>query len=198
MKRIVILLSLLSVLATLGFVLGASPVFADGGHGALEVGFSSSPRFPVVGEEAVLTFKVSFNDGAPGSGQEVMVMLNKTEAGGHEHEDANEAEAQAEADRADMAGMDMAGMDHGAQEEEVVPTIHLMPDEVSPGVYVAKHTFEQGGRYVATVNVLGDEVDVVVAVRSSPVAWWYVIGLAGISALLAGVVAVVKTVRREW
>ena len=125
-------------------------------------------------------------------------MLNKTEAGGHEHEDANEAEAQAEADRADMAGMDMAGMDHGAQEEEVVPTIHLMPDEVSPGVYVAKHTFEQGGRYVATVNVLGDEVDVVVAVRSSPVAWWYVIGLAGISALLAGVVAVVKTVRREW
>lgn len=184
-----ILLLLLSVLAALGFALGAGPVFADGGHGALEVAFSSSPRFPVVGEEAVLTFKISFNDGAPGAGQEVMVMLAQTAAGEHGHEEEPAA--------AEEPG-NMAGMDHGAQADEPAPMIHLMPEETSPGVYVAKHTFEQGGRYVATVQVLGDEVDVVVPVRSGPIAWPYIIGLAGISALLAGVVAVIKTLKREW
>lgn len=187
MKRIIIVL--LSVMAALGLALIAIPVFADGGHGALEVAFSSSPRFPVVGEEAVLTFKISFNDGTPGAGQEVMVMLMKTETGGHGHEEEPAA--------AEEPG-NMAGMDHGAQADEPAPMIHLMPEETSPGVYVSKHTFDVGGRYVATINVLGDEVDVVVPVRSSPIAWWYIGGLAGISALLAGVVALVKTVRREW
>ncbi len=89
----------------------------------------------------------------------------------------------------------MANM--GGQQEEV-PTIHLMPEEASPGVYVDKVTFEHGGRYVATVNAMGEEVDIVIGVRSSPVAWWYVGGLAGLVALLAGTVAVTKTVRRTW
>ncbi len=190
LKKIVSILLILGVLAALGLVLGASPVFADGGHGALEVAFSSSPRFPVVGEEAVLTFKISFNDGTPGAGQEVMVMLMKSVAEGHGHEgEVQEAPA--------AGGHDMAAMDQGKEEEEV-PMIHLMPEETSPGVYVVKHTFEHGGRYLATVTVQGDEVDVVVPVRSGPIAWPYIMGLAGISALLAGVVAVVKTVRKEW
>ena len=204
-KRIVIVL--LSIFAALGITLGTGCALGgrgiageEDGHeaGALEVAFSSSPRFPVVGEDAVLTFKISHN-GSLEQGQAVMVMLAKSAAGGHGDEDAHGGnETQAGGDPADMAGMDMAGMDHGAQEEEVVPMIHLVPEETSPGVYVAKHTFEQGGRYVATVQVLDDEADVIVAVRSSPIAWPFIIGLAGISALLAGVVAVVKTVRKEW
>lgn len=190
------MLLILAVFAALGLSLIASPVFADGGHGALEVAFSASPRFPVVGEEAALTFKISFNDGTPGEKQEVMVMLAKTAAGGHGHgpAPADAPAGDAAAMPANMPGMDMGG----AQAAEPAPMIHLMPDETSPGVYVAKHTFDVGGRYVATVQVLGDEVDVVVPVRSGPIAWWYIIGLAGISALLAGVVAVVKTVRKEW
>lgn len=188
LKRIVFLLSLLSVLATLGFVLGASPVFADGEQGALEVAFSSIPRFPVVGEEAVLTFKISHN-GSLEQGQTVMVMLTKSAAGGHGDEEEPAA--------AEEPG-NMAGMDHGAPADEPAPMIHLMPEETSPGVYVAKHTFEQGGRYVATVQIGAEESDVIVAVRSSPIAWPFIIGLAGISALLAGVVAVVKTIRKEW
>lgn len=160
-----------------GCALGGRGIVAEG-HGALEVAFSSSPRFPLVGEEAVLTFIISFNDGTPGAGQEVMVMMAKTET---EEEQA-----------------DMAGMDHGAPAEEPAPMIHLMPTETSPGVYVAKHTFEEGGEYTGTVQI-GDEVtEVTVAVRSSPIAWPFIIGLAGISALLAGVVAVIKTVRKEW
>ena len=192
MKRIVIVF--ISVFTTIGLALGASSAFANEGHEALQVAFSSSPRFPVVGEEAVLTFKISSN-GTPETGHEVMVMLTKTTAGGHGHEPAT-----ADAPAGDAAAMpaNMPGMDHGAQAAEPAPMIHLTPEETSPGVYVSKHTFEQGGRYVATVQIGDEESDVVVAVRSDPIAWWYIIGLAGISALLAGVVAVVKTVRKEW
>ena len=192
LKDIVIVF--ISVLAALGLGLEAGPVFANEGHGTLEVAFSSSPRFPVAGEEAVLTFKISSN-GTPEAGQEVMVMLAKTASGGHGHgpapADAGNASG---AMPTDMPGMDMGG----AQATETSPAIMLMPDEISPGVYVAKYTFEQGGRYVATVQIGDEESDVVVPVRSGPIAWPYIIGLAGISALLAGVVAVVKTVRKEW
>ena len=194
MKRLSILVLFLSVLAALGLALAVVPVLADGG--ALEVAFSSSPRFPVVGEEAVLTFKISHN-GSIEQGQEVMVMLSKTAAGGHGHESANN-ETAAPAGGGGAMPANMPGMNHGAPVAEPVPMEHLIPVETSPGVYVAKHTFEQGGKYVATVQVLDDEADVIVAVRSSPIAWPYIIGLAGISALLAGVVAVVKTVRKEW
>ncbi|MDO8716797.1 MAG: hypothetical protein Q7J73_08345 [Dehalococcoidales bacterium] len=200
-KRIVILL--LSIFTALGITLGTGCALGgnvgiedeEHGHeaGALEVAFSSSPRFPIVGKEAVLTFKISHN-GSLEQGQEVMVMLAKSVAGGHGHEPAP-----ADAGNASEAmPANMPGMDHGAPADEPVPMEHLMPAETSPGVYVAKHTFEQGGRYVATVQIGDEESDVVVAVRSSPIAWWYIIGLAGISALLAGVVAVVKTVRKEW
>ena len=190
---------LLSIFTALGITLGTGCALGgkvgiedeEDGHeaGEIEVAFSSSPRFPVVGEEAVLTFKISHN-GSLEQGQEVMVMMMKSEKGhGHEGEEEEEAPA--------AGGHDMAAMDQGEEEEEV-PMIHLIPEETSPGVYVAKHTFEQGGRYVATVQIEDEEADVVVAVRSSPIAWPYIIGLAGISALLAGVVAVIKTVRKEW
>ncbi len=199
-KRIVIVL--ISIFAALGITLGTSCALGgrgvageEDGHeaGTLEVAFSSSPRFPVVGEEAVLTFKISHN-GSLEQGQAVMVMLAKSAAGGHGDEDAHGGNETPSGG----APANMAGMDHGAQADEPVPMEHLMPEETSPGVYVAKHTFEQGGKYVATVQIGDDEADVFVAVRSSPIAWPYIIGLAGISALLAGIVAVVKTVRKEW
>jgi len=187
LKKIILVLSIVSAL---GLALAAIPVLADGGHGALRVATSFSPRFPVVGEEATLNFIVSFEDGTPGAGQEVMIMMMKSEAAGHGHEGEEPAPEE------NQGGM--AGMNHGEDENEEVPMIHLVPEEISPGVYSAKHSFEVGGRYMATVNVLGDEVDVVVPVRAAPIAWWYVGGLAGLSVLMAAMVAVVKTARRSW
>lgn len=190
MKKIFLLLTLLCVVAAGGVSL---PVLAAGEHDPIfQVEFSSAPRFPIVGQEAELTFKISSMDGNPLAGQSVMIMIEKKDTAGHGHEEDGEHEDE----EAPAGGHDMANM--GGGEEEPPPMIHLVPDEVSPGVYAGEVTFEQGGRYIATVNVMGEEVDVVIGVRSSPVAWWFVGGLAGLVTLLAGTVAVTKTVRRTW
>jgi hypothetical protein len=189
LKRIVIIL--LSVFAAMGLALVASSALA---HGGLDVVFSSSPRFPIAGQETVLTYKISDN-GTPeaGLGQEVMVMMAQSASGGHTHgplpADAGNGSA---AMPADMPGMDMGGAQVNAA------PVMLMPVETAPGVYVAKYTFTQGGRYVGTVQVGDEEADTVVGVRTSPIAWPFIFGLAGLCAVLAGTVAVVKTVKREW
>ena len=70
--------------------------------------------------------------------------------------------------------------------------------EVSPGVYMFKHTFDGGGKYAITAHIGEEAEEFAVAVRSGPVSWPLVIGLTGFSLLLAGAVAMIKTVRKEW
>ena len=170
---------LLGVLIVLGPVVGAGIALAQGEHqekeaGKYEVTFSSNPRFPVVGEEAELTFRVS-HDGSPADGLMVMGMVAKAEEEGNGHH--GEVEAQAE-------------------EEEVEHS--MTAKEVSPGVYMFKHTFDGGGKYAITAHIGEEAEEFAVAVRSGPVSWPLVIGLTGFSLLLAGAVAMIKTVRKEW
>lgn len=171
---------LLGVLIVLGPVVGAGIALANGEEhqeeeaGKYELTFFSNPRFPVVGEEAELTFRVS-DDGSPVDGLMVMGMVAKAEEDqGHGH---GEVEAQA-----------------GEAEAE-----HSMTaKEVSPGVYMFKHTFEAGGEYAITAHIGEEAHEFAVAVRSSPVSWPFVMGLTAFSLLLAGAVAMIKTIRKEW
>ena len=181
MHRIVVML--LSVLVALGITLGAGIVLANGereqnhnpGADEYEVTFSSSPRFPVVGEEAEFTFRVS-HDGTHEEGLMVVVVLAKAEEEDHHH-DAEE---------------------HEEEEHEEAESAGIAAIETVPGVYAAKYTFKDGGKYQVTAQIGEEQADFVVAVRSSPIAWFFMLGLVGVSALLAGVVAVIKTVRKEW
>ena len=63
---------------------------------------------------------------------------------------------------------------------------------------MAKYTFEQEGKYLGTAQIGEEHAEFVVAVRSGPVAWPFLTGLAVVPLLLAGGVAVTKTVRRKW
>ncbi len=177
MHRIVVVL--LSVLVALGITFGASVALADEEEqeheaGKYEVTFSSSPRFPVVGEEAELTFKV-FHDGTHEEELTMMVVLARAEE--EDHHDAEENEE---------------------EEHEEVELVEVTAMETAPGVYVAKYAFEQDGKYQVTAYLGEEHTEFVVAVRSSPVAWPFVIGLAAVSVFLAAVVAVIKTIRKEW
>lgn len=169
---------LLSVVVALWLIPGTGVVLAEEEHEhtsvEFEVSFSSSPRFPVAGEEAELTFRV-FHDGTHEEGLMVMVVLARAEE--EDHHDAEE---------------------HEEEEHEEVESVEVTAIETAPGVYVAKYTFEQEGKYQVTAYLGEEHTEFVVAVRSSPVAWSFIIGLAGVSVLLAGVVAVIKTVRKEW
>lgn len=182
MKRIVVVL--LSVLVALGITMGTGFVLADEedlehASGEYEVTCGASPRFPVVGEEAELTCTV-LHDGIHDEEVTLSVLLARTEVG---HDDHDEAEAddhrdEAESDEAEAAEIYITETDHG--------------------VYVAKYTFEQEGKYLGTTQIGEEQADFVVAVRSSPIAWFFIIGLVGVTALVAGGVVVVKTVRRKW
>ena len=174
---------LLSAVLALGITMGTGFALADEEnheHEAdeYEVTFSSSPRFPVLGEEAELTFEISHS----GSHEEelvVMVVLAKAEEDDHH----DEAEVDDHRDE--------------AENTEVGP-VTIMATETAPGVYAVKYTFEQEGKYLVTAQIGEEQTDFVVAVRSSPIAWPFLIGLVGISALLAGVVAVRKKGKKEW
>ena len=175
MKRLVIVLLVGFLVLALGLVLAFIPAAATSHNQerGRHITFSSNPRFPVVGEGAELTFRVS-QDGSPVEGLMVMVMVAKAkkEDQGHAHGTA-------------------------AQAEEA-ETVTLTAKEVSPGVYVVKHTFVGGGKY-ATMAHIGEEAEeFAVAVRSRPVAWPLVIGLVALTVGVAGVVAVRKTLKREW
>ena len=170
---------LLGVLIVLGPVVGAGIALAQGEHqekeaGKYEVTFSSNPRFPVVGEEAELTFRVS-HDGSPADGLMVMGMVAKAEEEGNGH-------------------------GHGAVEAQAEEEVEhsMTAKEVSPGVYMFKHIFDGGGKYAITAHIGEEAEEFAVAVRSGPVSWPLVIGLTGFSLLLAGAVAMIKTVRKEW
>ncbi len=181
---------LLSTVFALGITLGAGVVLAneeDHEHtpSELEVAFSSSPRFPVVEEEAEFTFKVS-HDGTPEEGLTVAVTLVRMEVG-HGHDEA-------EADNHDEAEADH----HDEAENAEVGSAEITAVETAPGVYKAKYTFQDDGKYQATAYIGEEHTEFVVAVRSSPVAWSFLTGLAVVPLLLAGVVAVIKSVRRKW
>lgn len=215
LKRIVIVL--LSVFVALGMALGAGFALADGepetNHeheaGEYEVTCWSSPRFPVAGEEAELTCTV-LHDGIHDEEVTLSVLLARAEEehGHGEADDQNEVEAadhdEAEADDHDEAVADdhhheaeVADHDDGAESTET-ESVGIDITETDHGIYMAKYTFEQEGKYLGTAQIGNEQADFVVAVRSSPVAWFFMIGLVGVTALVAGVVVVVKTVRRKW
>ena len=240
---------LLSVLVAFGITLGTGCALGgtgiENGEGdepsEYEVDFSMSPRFPVVGQEAELTFVVSV-DGIPEEGLMTMVTLAPAEEEDHhaggmngmagmegmdteavehqegdehpdaehtetvehqdgdEHPDAEHTEAvehqegdeHPEAEHTEAVGHD----EH--DEDEEGEAVGLMAMEMSPGVYVVKYTFGNDGEYLGTVQMGHWHSEFEVAVRPSPVAWPFIIGLVGGSALLAIVVAVIKTARRQW
>ncbi len=198
---------LFSVLVALGITLGTSFVLADEDDhehtsGEYEVTCGASPRFPVAGEEAELTCTV-LHDGTHEEGLAVTLLLARMEMG---HDDHDEAVAddhdETEADHQDEAVADdhdeAVANDHDESENVEVESVELAATETTPGVYVVKYTFEQEGKYLGTAQIGKEQADFVVAVRSSPIAWSFMIGLAGVSVFLAGAVAVVKTVRRKW
>ncbi len=189
---------LLSAVLALGIILGTTVALASGEHdenreyksGEFEIAFSSNPRFPVVGQEAEFTFRVS-HDGSAVEGVIVTLALaNIEEEGHHDGEDSHQEDEQ-EHEEEDSHQED-------EQEHEEVESMEITAIETAPGVYVAKYTFEQDGKYQLTAQIGDEPIEFVVAVRSNPVAWSFVIGLVAVSLFYAGVVAVIKTVRKEW
>ncbi len=231
MKLKVMATVLLSVLMALGITLGAGIALASGhqegnhehGAGDYEANFSSDPRFPVMGEEAELTFMVT-HDGSPAEGLTLVLGLTRGEVGhGHgdeaaadshdddaaadhhddetvadHHDDetvADDYEDEAAADQHD----DEAAADHHEEAENTEDgSIEIAVIETAPGVYMAKYTFGEAGKYVGTAQIGGEPLEVGLSVRSEPVDWSFVAGLGGISLLVAGMVVVIKSVRREW
>ena len=191
---------ILGAVFALGIALGGGPVLAEEEHeenreheaGEFEVSFSSSPRFPIAGEEASFTLLVS-HDGTPEEGLEVTITLAKAEVEDH-HGDGDQPQDEAEANHDDEAE---ASHDDEAENTEA-ESVSVAAIEMAPGVYVVKYTLEESGKYLLTPSIGSEHTEFEIAVRSSPIAWTFVIGLVGASALLAGVVAVVKTVRRKW
>lgn len=197
MKTIIAVL--LSIVVALWLTPGISFVLADEGEheaGAFEVTFSSSPRFPVLGEEAELTFDISHN-GSHEEGLVVMVVLAKTEEDDH-HDEAEVDDSHDEAEVDDHRDETEVDDSHGEAENTEAGLVTIMATETAPGVYAAKYTFEQEGKFLVTAQIGEEQTDFVIAVRSSPIAWPFLIGLVGISALLAGVVAVRKKWKKEW
>lgn len=76
--------------------------------------------------------------------------------------------------------------------------METMAVERTHGVYVTTVVFEEAGKYHVTADIDGHETEFAFAVRSRPVAWPLVVGLTAFSLLLAGAVAMIKTVRKEW
>ncbi len=200
---------ILGAVLALGIALGGGLVLAEEEHeenheheaGEFEVSFSSSPRFPVAGEEADFTLLVS-HDGTPEEGLAVTITLAKVEVEDH-HGGGDQPHDEAEANHDDEAEADHphdeaeANHDDEAGNTEA-ESVSVAAIEMAPGVYVVKYTLEESGKYLLTPSIGSEHTEFEIAVRSSPIAWPFVIGLAGASALLAGVVAAVKTVRRKW
>lgn len=189
----------LGTVATLALVTGAfasSVLSHGGGTGALSSGFSSKPRFPIAGQQAEFTFTPFFNNGMPNTGLEPMVIIALQNSPSHTHASAARIKSSTE-DRKSIDGMKKEGS--SASNAGTLPQqILLFPVETLPGVYSDNVTIMRGGRYIATISVGSEEYNVVVSVRSSPVAWWYVGGLVGAVVIMAITIAVIKTVKRTW
>ena len=214
----------------LGITLGTGVALANGEHeheehsahgaGEFEVTLASSPRFPLAGEEAELTFIVS-HDGSRVEGLIVTLLLARMDMGHNhgsdEHDDEaavddhhDEAAADDHHDEAaaddhhDEAAADdhhdeaVADDHHDEAENTEVDSVSVAAIETAPGVYVAKYTFDQEGKYLGTIQIVEEQTEFELAVRSEPVDWSFIAGLGGISLLVAGMVAVIKSVRKEW
>ena len=87
---------------------------------------------------------------------------------------------------------------HTESAREEISPVNLSTVEESPGVYVARYTFHQGGKYEISAGMGEERAGFVLGVRSAPVAWPLVMGLAASVAISAGAVAAIKTARKEW
>ena len=190
---------LVNVFFILGPVVGAGIALADEGedHNGVQAGVYRvtsycDPRFPVSQKEAELVMKVSV-EGEPAEGLIIMLSWAKAKAVDH-HGNTASGDGHDEA-TGGMAGM--AGMP--TPESPVNQTLgRTIAIERTPGVYVASPVFDGHGKYEVTVDLNGETAHFVVAVRSGPVSWPLVIGLTAFPLLLAGAVAMIKTVRKEW
>ena len=176
MKKFVVMLLTLALVSALGLTLGCGSALADGVHGEDMVVLSSNPRFPVAGEQAQLTIQI-MQDGEPEEGLEVMVLVQKLAGtGGH----------------ADDMGEDLAGGEAAAAEM-------FSLSEASPGAYTGNYTFEQGGVYMLMIHKGSEMIDELeLPVRFGPIAWPFIVVLGAVPLLLAGALAVIKSVRKEW
>lgn len=207
MKKLVALL--LGAVVLLALALGgASVALADAEHhhepGELQVTFSSSPRFPVAGQEALLTFTIS-NSGNPEQGLTVHVVIAEASGGGHddgdEHSGLGTARLLASVTIPPLGASPTladVGHEHEEEHQEEAAPVELIATEEAPGVYVVKHTFDRDGKYQVTAHIGDEHAEFTVSVRSQPVAWPLVIGLGAAVLGTAAVVAVIKTVKRDW
>ncbi len=192
-KRIAVIF--LSILVAFGITLGAGVALANGENdeheaSELEMTCWSSPRFPVAGEESEVICDVS-HDESPAEGLSVNLQLVLTDLDHHGEGSDDHDEAVAD-DHHDEA---VADDNH---DEAEVESVEGHAFETTPGIYVAKYTFEQEGKYLGTAQIGKEHTEFVVAVRSKPVAWPFLTGLAVVPLLLAGVVAMIKSIRRKW
>ncbi len=95
-----------------------------------------------------------------------------------------------------MATMDQAVKGDGADSAD--GTIELIATEIEPGVYVIRTAFAQNGSYSGTIQIADQQTEIAALVRSNAVAWPLLMVFAGVPALLACGVAVMKTARKRW
>jgi len=162
-----------------------------------EVSFSANPRFPVAGEEATFAFSVAGGD-ASEAPQVATVEVVKIEGEADHAEDGHGSEPKASEQRAEPAGQggEMASMESEGQAQQEL--VQVSADQKAPGSYLATLTFPESGVYHVAFRIGEENTEFMVGVRSQPIAWWFVYGLGLIIALVAGSVAVIKTVKKEW
>jgi hypothetical protein len=162
-----------------------------------DVSFSANPRFPVAGEEATFAFKVTAGDVGEAP-QAATVEAVKIEGEDDHAEDQHGSEPNASEQRAESAGHGggMADMEPEGQAQQEL--VRVSADPKAPGSYLATLTFPESGVYHGAFRIGEESMEFMVGVRSKPIAWWFVYGLGLIIALVAGSVAVIKTVKKEW
>ncbi len=112
----------------------------------------------------------------------------------HQDDASVDGHDEAEADHQDDASVD----GHDEAEGTDAESVGVVAIEKMAGVYVAKYIFEQEGKYLGTVQIGEEQTDFAVAVRSKPVAWSFMAGLGGITIFVAGMVLIIKIVRKDW
>lgn len=164
----------------------------------LEITYSWSPRFPIAGEEAECIITV-LHDGSPVQGLPVSVTLERAEDQGH-HDEGEADDHDADAETQDETGTHDDADEHteGDDADSADGTIELIATEIEPGIYVIKTAFAQNGPYSGTIQIADQQTDVAALVRSSAVAWPLLMVFAGVPALLACGIAVMKTARKRW
>jgi hypothetical protein len=162
-----------------------------------EVSFSANPRFPIAGEEATFAFRVTADD-ASEAPQVATVEAIKIEGEADHAEDQHGSEQNASEERMEPAGSggEMASMESEGQAQQEL--VRVSADPKASGSYLATLTFPESGVYHVAFRIGEENTEFMVGVRSQPIAWWFVYGLGLIIALVAGSVAVIKMVKKEW